>query len=363
MRRALLALLFLAAPAAAAASPACEASWLDSYAREWDYPKDRWLADCRADIDPAPGLRRAQSDFMAACKERFHRPDAGPASVQAEIYCALGKPGRAKLYAIAGLPDESAPRPAPKAADASHGTAPPPGAGGFGPLMRALREARARWKPDACFAGLEYVYSATPVTTDDEWKRAYRAHEDPTYSMSFVEEYDFAFKSAEIKLGGYRVAYGDHVDTATCTDLKRDLGPDSNGYPHVDFYAHCLSAVKLDVTKALAAAFPQPLPVDRMTAMLGTLTPAFLSGPGCEVGETGRDLDRKCADVPGWDARSLRAALGREVWALVINERTDFVDAASGKRLGWARGRLRARDFSASGLYGRSCPIPVIGVH
>jgi len=359
--RAFLLALLLAAPAAASAASGCEAAWQDSYASDWEFPRDEWMARCRASLDPNAALREAQSAFMAKCKERFSRPDARAAAAQAEIYCALGKPGRSKLYALAGLPDEDAPKPAPKPAEQPHAS--PPGTGGMGSLMQALRDARAKWKPDACFSGLEYTYNVTPLTTDAEWKRAYKAKVDPAYSITFLEVHEYAFHSEQVKLGGYRVTYGDHVDTATCTDLARHLGPDVNGFAHVPFYARCLSQVRLDVRQALAVVFPQGAPVERVFAMLGTLTADFLSGPGCEVVRTGRDSADACAGVPGWDARSLRPALGREVWAIVVGERTDFVDAADGKRLGWARGALRARSFSRSGLYGGSCPVPTIIAH
>lgn len=365
MRRALLLLPLLAAPAAAAASPNCEASWQDAYARDWGYPKDQWLGDCRADIDPAAGLRRAQSDFMSACKDRFHRPEAGPASVQAEIYCALGKPGRAKLYALSGLPDPDRPAPAaPGAAAAAPdaaGLVPPPGSGGIGPLKRSLGVAREKWQPDACFSGLDYAYASTPFTTDGEWQRARRANEDPSYSMTFVEEFDYAFHSEAVRRGGYRVAFGDRIDDAACTDLRREMGPDLNGFPYDPFFASCLTSVRLDPRQALAVVFAKPVPVRSVRALLGTMSAGFLAGDYCSVIHDDGDTSRHCKDAPGWDARALKRTLGREVWAVTINDRTDFVDAGTGERLGWARGRLLPL-FSYAGLWANPCPVPRLRV-
>ena len=352
MRRALLAVLLLAAPAAA--SPVCESSWQDSYAAEWGYSKERWLGDCRADIDPAAGLRRAQSDFMAACKRRFSGPDAGAARAQAEIYCALGKPGRAKLYALAGLADPDAAPPPPPPVEDFH--IPPPGVGGMGPLMTALRSARSVWQPDACFSGLEFSYAVTKLTTLEDLARAQKAHETPHYGRSAVEVYEYAFASAAVPHGGYRVSFGDKMDAMFCTDLVRGLGPDSGGFPELSFYGSCLKGATLDLTQALGIVMNPSDAATDTRARLGTLTAAFLASPDCEVRAPGGIRGRACAKVAGWDKSTLRRAVGREVWAVSHGDRTDFVDAGSGARLGSARGWLHLPSMTSTALYGGHCP-------
>lgn len=357
MRRALLAALLLA-PATARADPACEAAWQDSYASDWGFPREKWLSACRAGLDAPSALKEAQSAFMAKCRERFMKPDARAAAAQAEIFCALGRPGRSKLYAMAGLPDEDAPPPLPPAAagaEAPPANVPPPGIGGMGPLMQALRDARSKWKPDACFAGLAYHHVITPSTTDEEWQLAKRTHRDPAYALTSLEEHDYAFRSGEVKEGGYRVSYGDHVDTADCTNLRRGLGPDAGGLVNLPFFSRCLGSVKLDLPQALAVVFTKAAPASDVYAVLGTVTEEFMSR--CEIQRSGREL-QKCAEAPGWDLRSLKLAPGREVWAVMVGGRTDFVDAATGKRLGWARGDLAAGGALRSPLYGHSCPVP-----
>lgn len=353
MRRAWLAVLLLASPAAAA--PACESSWQDAYATDWGYPKDKWLGDCRADIDPHAGLRHAQSDLMDACRARFHRPDAGAAAPQADILCALGKPGRAKLYALAGLKDPDAAPPPPPAAVDYH--IPPPGTGGMGPLMTALRHTRAHWQADACFSGLDFKYRVTRITTLEDLARAQKAHEDPRYGRAAVETYDFAFASAQVPHGGYRVSFGDKMDATFCTDLNRLLGPDPGGFPPLSFFASCLTGAKLDLNQALGLVMDPSDAATDLDAVLGTLAPGFLASGDCAVRRPPDHHGTSCAKSPGWDKAHLKRAVGREVWAVSHGDRTDFLDAGTGERLGSARGWLDLNGMTHSALYGSHCPV------
>lgn len=358
MRRFFLAGVLLAAAAASAAAGACEAGWLDQYETDWGFARERWVDACERGLDPAAALREAQSAFIKECRARFARPDAAgkvPPALS-EVHCAMGRAGRARLYAMAGLPDETAPKTGAPAVLAQ--TIPPPGLSNMGPLMPSLKKARAAWHPDACFSGLFYKYVLTPFADEKEWKRAKERREDPHFSRTFLEEYTYYFQSAQVgaDTGLYWVSYGDQIESTFCTKIDRMVGPDSFGTPPEPQFGRCLSGVETDLDKALSKVFPGGAPSQRLTAYLAVLTAADLDGPRCFVADDFQHRDqRPCATLKAALTKPLKRARGGPVWLILHGGRTDLVDAGSGELLGHVPGLLLSGDGAGSVLYADKC--------
>lgn len=328
-------LLLCWAPPATAQAPGCSSAWQEKYGADWDFSREKWDAVCvRGDV-PRDALRAAQDAFIKACVERFatvaEQKKLAPGMTMA--LCAQGKPGESQLTAMTGLEPQ-------RSGQAIKAPAPlrPPGAETMGPLLSALKVARAHWQADACFSGLYYTYVESDFVNAAEYEN--NRGKAATVGRTYVEQYLYYFASQAEREESYRVLFGDIADVVFCTDVKRLSGPDHGKTFQIPAFEVCLQNVKVDLAEAIKIAQSHGLkPGEKLTVHLGVFPGGFFS-------------DSKYG---GWDQAKLRRVTNAEVWAISSNHRTAFVDARKGRFRYLAPAELTLASIYQSYQHGIGC--------
>lgn len=329
--------LFLAASRAGAvdgAAEACRAGWQEKYASDWGLVHEDWDALCASGKDPVENLHRAQAAFIKECVARFEKTAASgmPAAL-----CAQGKQGEQRLREMTGVPAEAA-EPKEAVPIVTAGLVLAPGNSDTGPFMPALRAARSRWKDDACWSGLHYGYTKSVYISAAEWERARREHRPERQESASIEQYNYAFISPTAGPTGYRVSYGDHIESVFCSEIERLKGPEAEPGRVMEGFAGCLRDVSVGLAKAIVTAGFHAGPAEaNLSADLVTLPRGYFK------------------EKSGLTAGQLRRITGVEVWMVSSGGRTAFVDAGSGRLLAESSRALVMNEAPTSILEGVIC--------
>jgi hypothetical protein len=325
----------------------CKAGWQEKYASDWGLDRQRWDAACESS-QAEDVLRQVQGSFMQSCRERFASAEQEKklAPGLLAVLCAQGRPGQAQLEAMTGTARQSQPE-APKASEPVR----PAGSGGMGPLMSGLKVARASWRSDACFSGLYYSYAESTWIDPEEWSRWRREHgHGLRESLTDVEQYSYFFNSPSAQ-PDYRVIYGDEIDETFCSSMERLKGPEAAEVGASEAFASCLQGVEIDLSQAVKIAAEHGLkPGAKLWAFLGVFPRSFFSQHGCRL----EPDQRACSDAP-WDTAKLRRVWGTEVWAVVSNGKTAFIDARKGRFRFLGPGGLDIPAAHSSSVFGIPC--------
>jgi len=353
MRKKLATLLILAAAAtpAGADQASCSSAYDASYSVDWEITRTAWESYCAKGYAAADALRQGQRDSMTHCTARFAPYEAKQKipTGEAAALCAQGADGRARLA------ERTGDRAAPPAAAAAKPAEPARKAGGsrMGPFGKALEVAKSSWKPDACFAGLYYVYIESTFISMDEWTKARAAGRTPNKDKIDLEEYAYYFHSPSEAVNAYRVSFGDKLEAAFCYKVDRMDGPDHTDTAFVTGFNGCIGSVDVDLPTAIDVATKNGWVMDApMKAYLVQIPPGHLQR-ACR-GRTAKYAPVDCDLLATWDAAKLRRVTGKPVWILTAAGKTAFVDALKGRFRYLAPGVVDLR-AGKSFMYAESC--------
>lgn len=320
---ALLLSLLWASPASAVD---CAARYEKSYADIWELNAGSWNAACRKGREAAEILRSAQTHFIRACKKRFREPLKTKRLIEGTVraYCAQGVRGRARLLRQMGMPLVPG-VPKKKEAVSQEGV---PGSGGMGPMAAATRIARSKWGDDLCLSAMGYYW--VPKVLNKE-KNPGRTGDLEPYE-DHIEGFRYYFHSHNNWQESFVVRFYDKIDAAFNILQERLQGPEMiAGIKETG--QDCLRKVDTEPEAALTVANKHGLILGE-----GSGYQIYLISP-----ETWKENYEKCLrglrkGLRFWCTEALsrrqqRKLRGKELWVVISEGKTAFVNAEDGEFL------------------------------